>query len=59
MHINVKFNEIGNITIDSLKTNNNLYGLKTPHPLIGLLDLKNATKIVNHIEMKFEVYVFP
>ena len=37
------------ITIDSLKTYNNLYGLKTSHPLIGLLDLKDAIKIVNHI----------
>lgn len=44
------------ITIDSLKTYNNLYGLKTYHPLIGVLDIKEATKIVNHIEMKYEVY---
>ena len=43
------------ITIDYLKSYNNLYGLKTSPPLIGLLDL-NATKIVNHIVMKFEVY---
>ena len=44
------------ITIDSLKTYNDLYGLKTSHPLIGVLDLKDATKIVNHINFKFEVY---
>ena len=44
------------IILDSLKTYNELYGLKTSHPLIGVLDLKDATKIVNHIEMKFEVY---
>ena len=44
------------ITLDSLKTYNDLYGLKTSHPLIGVLELKEATKIVNHIEMKFEVY---
>ena len=44
------------ITLDSLMTYNDLYGLKTSHPLVGVLDLKDATKIVNHIEMKFEVY---
>lgn len=44
------------ITIDSLKTYNNLYGLKSQHPLVGAIDLKNATKIVNHINFKFEVY---
>ena len=42
--------------INSLKSYNNLYGLKTIHPLIGAIDLKRATKIVNHINFKFEVY---
>ena len=45
-----------NITIDSLNTYNNLYGLKTPHPLIGILDIKEASKVVNHLTLKFEVY---
>lgn len=44
------------ITLDSLKTYNELYGLKNSHPLIGILDIKEARKIVNHIEMKYEVY---
>ena len=44
------------ITLDSLTAYNNLYGLKTSHPLIGVLDIKDATKIVNHIEMRYEVY---
>ncbi|MCH5240270.1 MAG: AraC family transcriptional regulator [Muribaculaceae bacterium] len=44
------------ITLDSLKTYNDLYGLKTTHPLIGVLDIKYATNIVNHIEMKYEVF---
>lgn len=44
------------ITLDSLNTYNNLYGLKTSHPFIGVLDIKNATKIVNHIEMEYDVY---
>ena len=44
------------IILDSLKTYNELYGLKTSHPMIGVLDLKDATKTVNYIEMQFEVY---
>ena len=44
------------ITLDSLNTYNDLYGLKTVHPLIGVFDIKDATKIVNHIKMKYEVY---
>ena len=44
------------IILDSLKTFNELYRLKISHPLIGVLDVKDATKIVNHIDMKFEVY---
>ena len=44
------------VILDSLKTYNELYGLKTTHPLIGVLDIKKATKIVNHIEMKYEVF---
>ena len=43
------------IILDSLKTYHELYGLKTSHPLIGVLDLKDATKIVKRTEMKFEV----
>ena len=48
--------EMETVTLDSLKTYNELYGLKTSHPLIGVLSLKDATKIVNHIEMRYEVY---
>ena len=44
------------ITLDSLNTYNDLYGLKTSHPLIGVLDIKHATKVVNHIEMRYELY---
>ena len=56
MHSKENINEMETITLDSLKTYNGLYGLKTSHPLIGVLDIKEATKIVNHIEMKYEVY---
>ena len=48
--------EMENITLDSLKTYNDLYGLKTSHPLIGVVDIKNATKVVNHITMKYDLY---
>ena len=44
------------ITIDSLKTYNTLYGLKTSHPLIGVLDINASSNIVNHVTLKFEVY---
>ena len=56
MHSKEYINEMETVTLDSLKTYNELYGLKTSHPLIGVLDIKDATKIVNHIEMKYEVY---
>ena len=55
MHSKI-FIKMEKIILDSLKTYNELYGLKTSHPMIGVLDLKDATKTVNHIEMKFEVY---
>ena len=55
MHSKI-FIKMEKIILDSLKIYNELYGLKTYHPLIGVLDLKDATKIVNHIEMKLEVY---
>ena len=55
MHLKI-FIKMEKIILDSLKTYNELYGLKTSHPMIGVLDLKDATKTVNHIEMKFEVY---
>ena len=44
------------VAIDSLKTYNNLYGLKTSHPLIGVLEINESSKIVNHVTLKFEVY---
>ena len=44
------------IIIDSLAAYNKLYGLKTSHPLIGVLDIGKATNLVNDIRMKFDVY---
>ncbi|MCH5345772.1 MAG: AraC family transcriptional regulator [Muribaculaceae bacterium] len=44
------------IIIDSLNTYNALYGLRTTHPLIGVLDIGLATNLVNDIKMRFDVY---
>ena len=45
------------VTLDSPATYCNLYGLKaSPHPLVAVVDLRKASKVVNHITMKYEVY---
>lgn len=44
------------ITLDSIDAYNRLYGLETLHPLVTVIDLKKATKIVNHIRMDYGVY---
>lgn len=44
------------VLLDSLNTYNSLYGLSTAHPLIGVIDLRKATNVVNHIIMKYELY---
>lgn len=44
------------VIIDSVDTYNKLYGLKTNHPLVTVIDLKNATKSVNHINIDYCVY---
>lgn len=49
--------ENGNtVIIDSIDAYNKLYGLKTNHPLVTVIDLKNATRAVNHIRMDYSVY---
>lgn len=42
--------------IDSIDTYNKLYGLKTQHPLVTVIDLKKSTQVVNHIRMDYGVY---
>lgn len=44
------------INIDSIDAYNKLYGMKTMHPLVTLIDLKAATRPVNHIRMNYGVY---
>ncbi len=41
---------------DSIDAYNKLYGLKTYHPLVTVADLKEATKMVNHITFDYGVY---
>lgn len=44
------------INLDSIDAYNKLYGLETLHPLVSVIDLKTATKPVNHIRMSYGVY---
>lgn len=44
------------VRLDSIDTYNKLYGLKTSHPLVTVINLSEATKIVNHVEMDYGVY---
>lgn len=44
------------VKLDSIDAYNKLYGLKTHHPLVTVIDLKNATKVVNHVQMDYGVY---
>jgi AraC-like DNA-binding protein len=44
------------IKLDSIDAYNKLYGLETHHPLVTVLDLKQAKLPVNHITMDYGVY---
>lgn len=44
------------ITLDTVDKYNKLYGLETLHPLVSVLDLTKATKIVNYIQMDYALY---
>lgn len=44
------------VDLNSIDAFSKLYGLKTLHPLVSVIDLKTATKSVNHIRMKYGVY---
>ncbi len=44
------------ITLDSVDVYNRLYGLETLHPLVAVIDLKNAKNPVNHILMDYGLY---
>ena len=44
------------ITLSSVDDYNKLFGIETQHPLVSVVDLKKATKSVNHIVMTYGVY---
>lgn len=44
------------IKLDSIDAYNKLYGLETKHPMVTVIDLTEATRIVNHVRMDYDVY---
>ena len=44
------------VRLDSIDTYNKLYGLETKYPLVTVIDLTEATKVVNHVRMDYGVY---
>lgn len=44
------------VNIDCIDAYNRLYGLATRHPLVSVVDLKQAKKMANHIRMNYGVY---
>lgn len=44
------------VRLESIDAYNKLYGLETRHPLVAVIDLKDAVKTVNHIRMDYGVY---
>lgn len=44
------------VKLDSVDAYNKLYGLKTLHPLVAVVDLKESSQVVNHLRMDYGVY---
>jgi len=44
------------VNLNSIDAYNRLYGLPTYHPLVSVIDLKQATRTVNSIRMQYGVY---
>ena len=44
------------INLDSTDAYNSLYGLKSRHPLVSVIDLKKADMSVNNVTMKYGIY---
>lgn len=44
------------VNLDSIDAYNKLYGLPTYHPLVTVIDLKQARNAVNHVRIKYGVY---
>lgn len=44
------------VRLNSIDAYNKFYGLEIRHPLVTVIDLKEATKVVNSVKMKYDVY---
>ncbi|MDE6826315.1 MAG: AraC family transcriptional regulator, partial [Paramuribaculum sp.] len=44
------------VRLDSIDAYNKLYGLTTRHPLVTVINLREATRSVNNIRMDYGVY---
>ncbi|MBD9111479.1 MULTISPECIES: AraC family transcriptional regulator [Bacteroides] len=44
------------VNLESVDRYNSMYGLETLHPLVSVVDLTKATKIINHTQMNYGVY---
>ena len=44
------------VNLESVDRYNSMYGHETLHPLVSVVDLTKATKIVNHTQMNYGVY---
>lgn len=44
------------IELDAVDKYNKLYGLETFHPLVAVVDLTKASRVVNHIQMNYGLY---
>lgn len=44
------------IKLDTVATYNNLYGLEALHPLVTVVNLNQATSMINHITMEYGLY---
>lgn len=49
-------NNLTTVKLDSIDAYNKLYGLETLHPLVTVINLNRATKIVNNVAMDYGVY---
>ena len=44
------------INLDSVDLYNSLYGFETLHPLVTVVDLRKATKSLNHVQLNYGLY---
>ncbi|MDE6860087.1 MAG: helix-turn-helix domain-containing protein [Duncaniella sp.] len=44
------------VNLDSIDAYNRLYGFTTRHPLVTVVDLKEASQLVNHIRINYGIY---